>query len=34
MCPCGSHLKIEIGRKTAPWGISVSSVEIRDVAIP
>jgi regulator of protease activity HflC (stomatin/prohibitin superfamily) len=28
------QLKIEIGRKTAPWGISVSSVEIRDVAIP
>ena len=28
------HLKEEIGRKTAPWGISVSSVEIRDVAIP
>lgn len=28
------QLKNEIGRKTAPWGISVSSVEIRDVAIP
>ncbi len=28
------QLKVEIGRKTAPWGISVSSVEIRDVAIP
>ena len=28
------RLKIEIGAKTAPWGISVSSVEIRDVAIP
>jgi len=27
-------LKYEIGQKTAPWGISVSSVEIRDVAIP
>ena len=27
-------LKEEIGQKTAPWGISVSSVEIRDVAIP
>ena len=27
-------LKNEIGQKTAPWGISVSSVEIRDVAIP
>jgi len=27
-------LKSEISRKTAPWGISVSSVEIRDVAIP
>jgi regulator of protease activity HflC (stomatin/prohibitin superfamily) len=27
-------LKIEIGQKTAPWGISVTSVEIRDVAIP
>jgi hypothetical protein len=29
-----AHLKEEIGRKTAPWGISVTSVEIRDVAIP
>jgi regulator of protease activity HflC (stomatin/prohibitin superfamily) len=28
------QLKVEIGRKTAPWGIAVSSVEIRDVAIP
>ena len=28
------QLKDEIGRKTSPWGISVSSVEIRDVAIP
>ena len=28
------QLKIEIGAKTAPWGISVTSVEIRDVAIP
>jgi len=28
------QLKEEIARKTAPWGISVSSVEIRDVAIP
>jgi regulator of protease activity HflC (stomatin/prohibitin superfamily) len=28
------HLKEEIGKKTAPWGITVSSVEIRDVAIP
>jgi regulator of protease activity HflC (stomatin/prohibitin superfamily) len=28
------RLKLEIGAKTAPWGISVSSVEIRDVAIP
>src|SRR5450432_3343827 len=28
------QLKDEIGRKTAPWGISVTSVEIRDVAIP
>ena len=28
------HLKEEIGRKTAPWGITVTSVEIRDVAIP
>jgi regulator of protease activity HflC (stomatin/prohibitin superfamily) len=28
------QLKDEIGAKTAPWGISVSSVEIRDVAIP
>ncbi len=29
-----AQLKDEIGQKTAPWGISVSSVEIRDVAIP
>ena len=28
------QLKLEIGAKTAPWGISVTSVEIRDVAIP
>jgi regulator of protease activity HflC (stomatin/prohibitin superfamily) len=28
------RLKTEIGEKTAPWGISVTSVEIRDVAIP
>jgi hypothetical protein len=28
------HLRSEIGRKTAEWGISVSSLEIRDVAIP
>jgi regulator of protease activity HflC (stomatin/prohibitin superfamily) len=28
------QLKVEIGNKTAAWGISVSSVEIRDVAIP
>jgi regulator of protease activity HflC (stomatin/prohibitin superfamily) len=28
------ELKAQIGQKTAPWGISVSSVEIRDVAIP
>jgi len=28
------QLKTDIGQKTAPWGISVSSVEIRDVAIP
>jgi regulator of protease activity HflC (stomatin/prohibitin superfamily) len=27
-------LRSEIGRKTADWGISVNSVEIRDVAIP
>ena len=27
-------LRAEIGRKTADWGISVKSVEIRDVAIP
>jgi regulator of protease activity HflC (stomatin/prohibitin superfamily) len=26
--------KAEIGRKTADWGVSVISVEIRDVAIP
>jgi regulator of protease activity HflC (stomatin/prohibitin superfamily) len=28
------HLREEIGRKTVKWGISVTSVEIRDVAIP
>ena len=28
------QLKTEIGLKTAPWGIAVTSVEIRDVAIP
>jgi len=28
------HLRSEIARKTADWGISVNSVEIRDVAIP
>ena len=28
------QLKNEIAQKTAPWGISVGSVEIRDVAIP
>jgi regulator of protease activity HflC (stomatin/prohibitin superfamily) len=28
------QLKVEIGEKTAPWGVSVSSVEIRDVTIP
>ena len=28
------QLKNEIAAKTAPWGITVSSVEIRDVAIP
>src|ERR1700730_2539818 len=27
-------LRAEIGQKTADWGISVNSVEIRDVAIP
>ena len=27
-------LKEEIGRKTADWGVSAVSVEIRDVAIP
>jgi regulator of protease activity HflC (stomatin/prohibitin superfamily) len=29
-----AHLVEEIGRKTADWGVSVISVEIRDVAIP
>jgi regulator of protease activity HflC (stomatin/prohibitin superfamily) len=29
-----AQLKDEIARKSGPWGISVSSVEIRDVAIP
>src|SRR5665213_2242517 len=28
------RLRVEIGQKTAPWGVAVSSVEIRDVAIP
>src|ERR1700723_2169256 len=28
------QLKVEIGQKTAPWGISASSGEIRDVSIP
>jgi regulator of protease activity HflC (stomatin/prohibitin superfamily) len=28
------RLRREIGQKTSPWGITVSSVEIRDVAIP
>ena len=28
------QLKEVIGEKTAPWGVSISSVEIRDVAIP
>jgi regulator of protease activity HflC (stomatin/prohibitin superfamily) len=28
------RLRAEIGAKTAPWGISVGSVEVRDVAIP
>lgn len=28
------HLRTVIGLKTAEWGVSVSSVEIRDVAIP
>jgi regulator of protease activity HflC (stomatin/prohibitin superfamily) len=27
-------LRVELARKTADWGISVKSVEIRDVAIP
>ena len=29
-----AHLCQEIGRKTSDWGITVTSVEIRDVAIP
>ena len=29
-----AHLRDEIATKTAEWGIAVSSVEIRDVAIP
>jgi regulator of protease activity HflC (stomatin/prohibitin superfamily) len=28
------RLRIEIGRKTADWGISVTSVEIRDIGVP
>ena len=29
-----ARLREEIGRKTAAWGVTVASVEIRDVAIP
>ena len=29
-----THLRDEIGGKTAEWGIAIGSVEIRDVAIP
>jgi regulator of protease activity HflC (stomatin/prohibitin superfamily) len=29
-----AQLQAEIAQKTAPWGIAVNSVEIRDVAIP
>ncbi len=29
-----AQLKNEIGAKTAPWGVTVGSVEIRDVALP
>lgn len=29
-----THLRDEIGGKTAAWGIAIGSVEIRDVAIP
>jgi regulator of protease activity HflC (stomatin/prohibitin superfamily) len=32
--PADEHLRDEIGNKTAGWGVSVTSVEIRDVAIP
>src|SRR3974390_1866844 len=32
--PAADVLRSEIARKTADWGISVNSVEIRDVAIP
>lgn len=28
------QLKNEIGAKTAPWGFTVGSVEIRDVVLP
>ncbi len=28
------QLRLEIGAKTAAWGVSVTSVEVRDVAIP
>jgi regulator of protease activity HflC (stomatin/prohibitin superfamily) len=28
------QLRLEIGAKTAVWGISVTSVEVRDIAIP
>jgi regulator of protease activity HflC (stomatin/prohibitin superfamily) len=29
--PCSAQ---EIGRKTAEWGVAVSSVEIRDIGVP
>lgn len=31
---CDELLRMEIGRKTAEWGVAAISVEIRDVAIP
>jgi len=31
---CDQQLREEIGRKTADWGVSVLSVEIRDIGVP
>jgi regulator of protease activity HflC (stomatin/prohibitin superfamily) len=31
---CAERLREEIGRKTADWGVSVISVEVRDIGVP